>query len=441
MRNARRFAYIPMYLCLALLLVAGGFTVAPDIDFSDSSPRHRTAIYVFLGTAGLATLSILISVCSTVSVLQGQVSIDQQRERTVYIIALPSFYCLMCFLSAQQLLMYILGTLDDHWAWEVQFQSDEERVDFTMSMSLFYFSAADVFEAFAFTFFGMLTMESLHRATVTSKRASTRSFGTGAREMRLQNCVKNWTMSPIYMFCTVLWVEAVYNLVGVFSKYFNLRNILPPALVSLFNGVHLDSDVVEITFFTLTSIFSSLAIMALFSIEHVFHDDLASVDFVLEISERCRNLKFLSNLKFWGVKIFVTAEFSLQCCMLFLRMDKIEKQLIFTVCMSALCFMVALLHIWAYAPRGMWIANKEALEDEGEEADGLADLPARPESLMRSGSEDDASDTGVSLPSLRIQESQDLASQLLTESILEAQRTDQNKAAKKGRANSVTIEN
>merc|ERR1719446_1375108 len=120
-------------------------------------------------------------------------------------------------------------------------------------------------------------------------------------------------MSPIYMFCLVLCVQSMYNLLIVFGKYFHLGELLPLALYQdLQKMPQPPQGTIDVIFFTLTSIFSSLAIMALFSIEHVFHDDLATVDFVLDC-EQMRKFKFLSNLKFWGVKLFVTIEFALEC--------------------------------------------------------------------------------------------------------------------------------
>eukprot|EP00931_Biecheleriopsis_adriatica_P066213 TRINITY_DN40611_c0_g1_i1.p1 TRINITY_DN40611_c0_g1~~TRINITY_DN40611_c0_g1_i1.p1 ORF type:complete len:448 (+),score=63.73 TRINITY_DN40611_c0_g1_i1:131-1474(+) len=349
-RNARKFAYVPMYLCLLGLLLAGSTMVTQDFLHSQRTDEQRRAFYIFVGTAGLALLTILVSVGSTLKCLQGTgtLFISEQRERTVYILALPAFYCLMCFQSCQQILSYELNTVDKHWSWDVQFTTDQQRQNFTMDMVTFYMSAADVFEAFAFTFFGMLTMESLRRSSQYTARQ-------GAREVRLQGCIQKWTMSPIYMFCAVLCLESVYRLLNVFTKYFHLTSIVPPALTHALERVpQPDSYVCSIAFFTLTSVFSSLAIMALFSIEHVFHGDLASVDFINSSWERCR---FLSNLKFWGVKIFVTVEFALDMAMMLWKAEQAHKQLVFAAAMGLLCFSVSLLHIWAYAPSGRWIAE------------------------------------------------------------------------------------
>lgn len=359
--NVRKYAYVPMYLCLLALLVAGCMTVVPDWGPSEQTANQTYAFNMFVVTSVLALLTIIVSVHSTLKVLQGQVSIDEQRERTVYIIALPSFYCLMCFLSSQQLLIKSLGTVAQHWAWDMTFTSEHQEEEFTLDMVTFYLSAADVFESFAFTFFGTMTMEAMRRA---SELATMRQGHERAREAALQSCIQKWTMSPIYSFCFVLCIQSMYNLISVFGKYFHLGDLLPPALYKEIHGLpQPDQGVVDTVFFTLTSIFSSLAIMALFSIEHVFHDDLASVDFVLDC-ERMKSLKFLSNLKFWGVKLFVTIEFTLECIMFVLKrtsLNEIQKQLIYTTCMASMCFAIALLHVWAYAPHGRWIVAEDLL--------------------------------------------------------------------------------
>lgn len=352
-RSARKYAYVPMYLCLLGLLVAGLTMVTEDfLSVPNRTYEQRQAFYLFLGTAALALLTICISVVSTLKCLKGQLSITEQRERTVYILALPAFYCLMCFLSAQQLLTYTSGTVEKHWSWNMDFKSSEETLKFTMDMVTFYMSAADVFEAFAFTTFGMLTMESLRRSAQYTDRE-------GDREARLHNCIQNWTMSPIYMFCMVLFAESIYRFIDVFSKYFHLASMVPPALTHALDRVPWPSeDVTNMTFFTLTSVFSSLAIMALFSIEHVFHDDLVSVQFV---DSQWKRFRFLANLKFWGVKIFVTVEFFLDVAMTLVHMEDVKKQLLFTACMATLCFLVSILHMRAYNSNGRprWIRDTE----------------------------------------------------------------------------------
>merc|ERR1711920_855917 len=103
---------------------------------------------------GLAFITNVLSVVSTIKCLKGRtsndpsranvLSISEQRERTVYILALPAFYCLMCFLSCQQLLTYVLGTIDTHWAWDRTFKNDVEKETFTLDMITFYMSAANV---------------------------------------------------------------------------------------------------------------------------------------------------------------------------------------------------------------------------------------------------------------------------------------------------------
>jgi len=355
---------------------------------------------LFLITTALSLFAVLISVCSTVKVLQGQVSIDEQRERTVYIIALPSFYGLMCFLASQQLLEKILGTVDKHWAWDVNFHSNKQKEQFTLDMITFYMSAADVFESFAFTFFGMLTMESMRRAAQQQSRQ-------GAREERLQSCIQKWTMSPIYMFCAVLCLESVYHLILIFGKYFHLNDFLPPALTHSLQEIPQPSeDVVSIAFFTLTSIFSTLAIMALFSIEHVFHEDLAAVDFVLECASM-KKCKFLSNLKFWGVKLFVTIEFTLECGMFVLKkmkVDEMQKQLIYTTCMASLCLFIAILHIYAYAPRGRWIVAEDTLRRQLEDSELPEESPLPGSSV-----------SGVSLGAMPASETAEVLSKKLLE--------------------------
>jgi len=109
-----------------------------------------------------------------------------------------------------------------------------------------------------------------------------------------------------------------------------------------------------VAFFTLTSVFSSLAILALISVESVFHDELAAVEFVSN-SRFSHKFKLFANLKFWGVKIFVSVEFCLQLIVMAVDMDKIHKQLLYTLCMAVLCFLVSVVHIWAYYPKGRWI--------------------------------------------------------------------------------------
>lgn len=394
-KSARKFAYVPMYLCLLGLLVDGCSTVACDYfkEVKEGSIQEEAqhAAYAFACTSTLALLTIVISVASTAKTLQGTaahdsrmavtgssvgesefrklglvVVVSEQRERTVYILALPAFYGLMCFLSAQQLLMYKLGTLDEHWSWNTKFKNDQERFEFTLDMMTFYMSAANVFESFALTFFGMLTMESLRRS---SERESTIRMSRRSREQRLQGCIQSWTMSPIYMFCGVLCVQSVYRLLHVMTKYFHLLDVCPPALSRSLAGLPVpDEFVVYIAFFTLQSIFSTLAIMALISIEHVFGDDLEAVEFTSRGHRR--NCKILANLKFWGVKIFVTLEFGLDVGMMMVKMDEFQKKLIFTVFMTLISFLVSVLHIWAYAPRGRWIveASASALEVEAEAA-------------------------------------------------------------------------
>jgi hypothetical protein len=360
-----------MYLSLLALLVGGVLTVTPDYFHSEKTAMQTYAFNLFLVTVATTILSISISMYSTFMVLQGEVSIEEQRERTVYILALPGFYCLMCFLSSEMLLMNVLGTVQNHWDWDIDFNKpDITSEKFTLDMITFYLSAADVFESFAFTFFGTLTMESLRRAGVLQLRYLNTQ---GEREIRLQGCIQKWTMTPIYMFCMSLCFESVYNLLVVYCKYFHLTDLLPQGLSKLTDHiVWPDEQVVTNVFFTLDCIFSSLAIMALFSIEHVFHDDLVSVDFVATCKSM-KKLKFLSNLKFWGVKIFVTVEFTLQCALVImekLKYGAIEQQLIYTTCMAALCLMVALLHIFAYAPRARgrdrrkltWIADNDEID-------------------------------------------------------------------------------
>lgn len=200
------------------------------------------------------------------------------------------------------------------------------------------------------------------------------------------------------MFCAVLSMESVYNLVIIFSKYFHLEDVMPPAITRAFaNMPQPPEDVVNITFFTLTSIFSSLAIMALFSIEHVFHEDLASVDFVVDMP-RLKKLKFLSNLKFWGVKLFVTIEFTLECIMYLIKRysawEEIDMQLMYTTCMASMCFLIAVLHIFAYDPKGRWIVSQETLNDNLDNLGNSAGSEARNRS--RSVSEE----TGMSLQAL-----------------------------------------
>lgn len=388
-KNARKFAYIPMYFCLLILLLGGCTIVIPDFIASDQTDEQQYAFKLFIVSTVLALLTIIISITSTIKVLQGNIVIDHQRERTVYILALPSFYSLMCFLSMQQLLIHILKTLDEHWAWEVQFDSDKSREEFTLAMISFYMSAADVFESFAFAFFAMLTMKALARAS-----AQQQSLAGSVREARLQSCIQKWTMSPMYMFCTVLCLEAMYSLIDVFSKYFHLDSILPPALDKALHGINYPPEsVINIAFFTLTSIFSSLAILALFSIEHVFHDDLHAVDFLVD--SRYKACKFLSNLKFWGVKIFVTAEFTAEIFVMVGTMDEIQKQLINSVLMSTLCFLVAILHIWAYNPRGRWISDDTVglSFDNGSVEDGNTPHMPIPES-------DSTAASGISIPGL-----------------------------------------
>merc|ERR1719305_525044 len=95
----RKFAYIPMYLCLIILDVGVLSIVIPDFVNSVQTYDQVYAFRAFIVVNVIAVLCIVISIRSTVSVLQGNVMIDSQRERTVYIIALPSFFCLMCVLS------------------------------------------------------------------------------------------------------------------------------------------------------------------------------------------------------------------------------------------------------------------------------------------------------------------------------------------------------
>lgn len=157
----------------------------------------------------------------------------------------------------------------------------------------------------------------------------------------------------------VLFAESIYRFIDVFSKYFHLASMVPPALTHALDRVPWPSeDVTNMTFFTLTSVFSSLAIMALFSIEHVFHDDLVSVQFV---DSQWKRFRFLANLKFWGVKIFVTVEFFLDVAMTLVHMEDVKKQLLFTACMATLCFLVSILHMRAYNSNGRprWIRDTE----------------------------------------------------------------------------------
>jgi len=352
----RRFAYVPMYVCLLLLLAKGVYDVVGDYFSMDNHTVKQTnAFHWFVVTAVVTFLSIAICVASTMKVCYGQVSIEIQRERTVYIVALPGFFCLMCFLSCQTTLFQMLGTIGHHWDMDQDKLQDPAYLEkFTTDMGTFYFGAADVFESLAFTFFGMLTMEALTRAADLAE--------SDEREVRLQSCIRKWTMSPIYMFCGVLIVQATYHVTVIFVKYFSVQNYLPPALYQFLkdqfqDGDGLDENVVKIVFFTLTSIFSSLAIMALFSIEHVFHEDLVRVNFVEEIPEKFKMFEFLSNTKFWGVKLFVTCEFSLQCLNFVVTMDVIQWNLIYSVAMAALCLVISVLHVWAYAPSGLWIAK------------------------------------------------------------------------------------
>lgn len=194
-------------------------------------------------------------------------------------------------------------------------------------------------------------------------------------------------MSPIYIFCAVLCVQSVYRLLLVLSKYFHLTSLLPPALTDAVKEIPQPSEsVMYIAFFTLTSVFSSLAIVALFSIDYAFHDDLEVVGFVTG-SRKC---KYLSNLKFWGVKIFVTIEFTLEIGMMVVTMDEVQKQLMYNACMGSLCFFVSLVHLWAYAPQGNWIAEESVLRTLDEE-------PA----IARTDSNTESEASGVSLQPTR----------------------------------------
>jgi hypothetical protein len=323
------------------------------IDYTHVKNPSKEQTYYFYGfvSSGLfVLLTLIICVLSTIKCLKGNLEVSGQHERTVYIIALPAFYGLMCFLSAEQVLYYKFGTVHYHWSWIGSAGADRaEKI--TTDMITFYMSAADVFEAFALSFFAMLTMESLKRFNEQIPIDQ-----RNRRDERLQSCIQSWTMSPIYMFCVVLSVESCYHFVCILLDDFHLTDVLPPALVVPFQHVQRpDENAVYYIFFTLKSIFSSFAIMALFSIDHVFADDLAGVDFISNHDYRW--CKFLSNLKFWGVKIFVTLEFTLEVVMMPLKIEEILAQMMQACFMAFLCFVVALIHVKAYAPRGKWIAD------------------------------------------------------------------------------------
>lgn len=415
-RKVRRYAYVPMYLSLLLLLIGGLWTVVADFANSDRTGEQKNAFVLFMINALLSLCTTALSVYGTYKVLKGKAEVfelngerqvrgferqgfvyklQEQRERTVYIIALPSFYCLMCFLSSQQLLTKVLNTVDEHWEWDGHpFKSDKEREEFTLDMVEFFLGAADVFEAFAFTFFGMLTMESLRRSALLQR---------GMREERLQRCIQRWTMSPIYMFCLVLCVESAYSLLVVFARYFHLSQILPPSLEFISDFFKKREHFTADAFFTLESVFSTLAIMALFSIEHVFHEELLSVQFVSDF-EHLKKFKSLSNLKFWGVKLFVTAEFSLDCCMFILHWmhySKVQERLIYVTILGSLCFLIAILHIFAYAPYGRWIEEEKphGLIEEKEATETVVRLPT-----LESGCPTPMSDisAGLSMPEINL---------------------------------------
>lgn len=367
-RKVRHHAFIPMYFVLLFLFATGLYQSLSDVFEAARTKEQMWSFWMFVTTSATAFLSIIISIHSTVKCVStirrngdadnreraSRVSDADQLERTVYIIALPGFYGLMCFLSAEQLLMYKLGTLGNHWAWNDQFKA-EKGEEFVLDMLDFYMSVADVFEAFAFSFFGTLTMESMRRAGI-------QRLGPGNREEALQGCIQRWTMSPLYIFCLVLCVEASYHLVQVFGHYFGLYSIIPPALSDFTKTIpQPNDDFMTAAFFTLTSVFSSLAILALISVESVFHDDLAAVGFVGN-GQFSQRYKMFANLKFWGVKIFVSVEFCLQLIMMVVSMDKIHVKLLYTLCMAVLCFLVSIVHICAYSPKGKWIC----LEAEGD---------------------------------------------------------------------------
>merc|ERR1719223_1038623 len=208
-------------------------------------------------------------------------------------------------------------------------------------------------------------MESLKRAREMNPQ------GEETREMRLQKCMQGWVLLPLFIFCAVLFIEASYDLGTVLLKYFSLASLIPPVIVSsLDNMPDFTIQLIDGTLFVARNIFSGLALMALFSIDHYFHDELALVGFTGH-GERCR---FLQNLKFWGVKIFMSLEFALNVGFVPWHADIVLKKLTFSLAMSTLCFFVSVMHCKAYAPTGIWIEEREdslgrpLILDRGEDA-------------------------------------------------------------------------
>ena len=56
----------------------------------------------------------------------------EQRVRVIYIVALPGFYGLMCFLCSMQTIELALDTVGEHWA--LPSQDAEVKVAFSKAM-------------------------------------------------------------------------------------------------------------------------------------------------------------------------------------------------------------------------------------------------------------------------------------------------------------------
>jgi len=363
--------YVMLYPVFVMLLILGCWWALCDLAQQEVAPytcAFLVAAVCSLTTLGLGCAGTVRHFFRVAETPEAQYDTGT-RERVGYILALPPFFALMCFMCVVQSIQLKLGTADRHWCRRTCEEYDREA--FSRDMMNFYTAAADLFEGFALWQFGRLIMAAV-------KKAEQRRMGAAAAEDNaLMEVLRETMMFPLYVLSGALYAQSVHRFFYTLLEYFKFKKVLecifPLGFAAKFQewlGADPDGKTESLVILMIQSLASTFAVYYLKLIEARFHAKLVEVDFIVERGVAVEHswqgfaLSFCSGVlesKFWGVKIIVSAEAGLvlmKNVIAWIRtVDDDLARAWHNSVMTVVCLFVAVIHKRAYQPRGAWIVG------------------------------------------------------------------------------------
>lgn len=276
-----------------------------------------------------------------------------QHDRTIIIVALPLFYCLMSFLSVirtWQVCINHVGDLTGPGAVKL-FTSFDERQGFLFQMYDANFVVADVYETWALVVFGkLLTTELNHMIKKELQKVATTQEVEMGDDLKkiirdLRHATRDLTLAGVRLFNYACLAQAGYivfittmGFYGYYPEYFS-PDIQEPG----FFQTNRIKNQTKYLFVGMGAVASSAAIGNLMDVEEKFTDFF---------------WRFSPSAKFWSTKILVTLAF-LQSILLavippFSGWTETRSNLLYSSLLCAECFLLSLLHLKAWSPGEEW---------------------------------------------------------------------------------------